>query len=405
VTEERVAGPVVVATAAVGVTVAGVLPVYLVSILVVQLRADMGFGAATLGLLVAAFFGCSSLAAFATGRLGRDRGSTTVVRAAALLSSGAMLGIGLLADDTPALAAALVVAGLSNGFGQPATNALIAAAVPAERQGVVYGAKQAAIPLSTLLGGLAVPLLALPYGWRAVFLAAGGVGLLAAAGVPRTIPAVSAAAMQRSVAAGSFRLAPLLVLSLGLMVAAGTGNAVGTFFVASAVAAGEQPVTAGLLAALASGGGILTRIGLGVLADRRSARWLLIVVYLIAFGSVGHALLATQNRALLGPGIVIAYCSGWAWAGLANYAIARMHPDATARASGITQGGLALGAALGPLAFGAAVVHLSYSAAWAGAAACSLLAGAVVALGRLLLVRDRPQLMEAHRVRRRSVRR
>lgn len=391
-----------VTAASVGVTVVGLLPVYLFSVLVVQLRADMGFGPAALGVLVAAFFGCSSLAAFVTGRLGRDGASTSVVRAAAALSTASLLAIGFLADGTVALTVALIVAGVSNGFGQPATNALIATAVPPERQGVVYGVKQAAIPLSTLLGGLAVPLIAVEHGWRPVFMIAGGLGVLAVAGVPRRACAARSVAVRHSDAAGPFRLAPLLVLGLGLMLAAGTGNAVGTFFVASAVAAGEHPGTAGLLAAVASLGGICTRVLLGVLADRRPGRWLLVVAALIAVGSLGHALLATQHTALLGPGVVLAYCTGWAWAGLATYAIARMHPDATARASGITQGGMALGAALGPLVFGATVEASSYPVAWTGAAVCSVLGGGIVAAGRAMLVRQRPSLREAQRARRRA---
>lgn len=395
-------GPLVVVTAvSVGVTVVGLLPVYLFSVLVVQLRADMGFGPAALGALVATFFGCSSLAAFVTGRLGRDGASTSVVRAAAALSTASLLAIGLLADDIRALTVALVVAGISNGFGQPATNALIAAAVPPERQGVVYGTKQAAIPLSTLLGGLAVPLIAVDHGWRPVFVIAGALGLIAVAGVPRRALAARSSAVRDSVAAGPFRLAPLLVLGLGLMLAAGTGNAVATFFVASAVAAGEHPATAGVLAAVASVAGICTRISLGVLADRRPGRWLLVVAYLIGFGAFGHALLATQQRGLLGPGVVLAYCTGWAWAGVVTYAIARMHPDATARSTGITQGGMALGAALGPLVFGVAVEAWSYPAAWTGAAVCSVLGGTIVAAGRTMLVRDRPNLMHAQRARRR----
>jgi MFS family permease len=392
-----------VATAALVVTVVGVIPVYLVSVLVVQLRAEMGFGPATLGALVAAFFGCSSVAAFTTGRLGRDGGSALVVRSAALLSTVSLLGIGLLARDTTALAVLLLVAGVSNGFGQPATNALIAAVVPSGRQGLVYGAKQAAIPLSTLLGGMAVPLIAVPFGWRPAFVAAGALGVLAVVLVPRRIAAPASRDVRASPAAGPLQTLPLLVLSLGLMIAAGTGNAVGTFFVASAVAAGEDPAAAGVLAAVAGAAGIVARIGLGALADRYEGRWLLVVAGLIASGSVGLILLATQERALLGPGVVLAYCSGWAWAGLANYAVARMHPGATARASGITQGGLALGAALGPLVFGAAAEELSYRAAWAGASVCAVLAGAIVALARSMLLRSRPRLVEAHRARRGTV--
>lgn len=383
-------------------TVTGVLPVYLVSVLVVQLRAELGFGPTTLGALVAGFFVCSAAAALLTGRFGRDGGGTGVVRAAALLSTGSLLLIGLLARDTVALAVLLLLAGVSNGFGQPASNALIAAVVPPHHQGVAYGAKQSAIPLSTLLGGLAVPLIALPFGWRAVFLVAAGLGLVAAVLVPRRIPDGLLPPSSPTPAAGPFRLPPLLVLSAGLMLAAGAGNALGTFFVASAVAAGEQPGRAGVIAAIAGAAGVVTRLVLGLVADRREGRWLLVVAVLIAVGAGGHALLATQDRSLLAAGVILAYCSGWAWAGLAHYAVARMHPGSTARASGVVQGGLALGAALGPLAFGAVSEQVSYEAAWTGTAVCSVLAGAVVALGRGLLLRDRPALVEVHRARRRA---
>jgi hypothetical protein len=77
------------ATGAVAVTVTGVLPVYLVSVLVVQIGAEMGFCTGRLGALVADFSGCSTLAASLSGLLGRVASSTGVVRAAALLPRGA----------------------------------------------------------------------------------------------------------------------------------------------------------------------------------------------------------------------------------------------------------------------------------------------------------------------------
>lgn len=399
------AGPLRVAAAAVAVTVTGVLPVYAVSVLVVQIGAEMGFGPGRLGALVAGFFGCSALAAMLSGRLGRDEGSTVVLRGAALLSATCLLVVGLLARDTLVLTVTMLAAGVANGVGQPASNALIASVVPPGHQGLAYGAKQAAIPVSTLLGGLAVPLLALPFGWRTVFLVAGGLGLLAAAGVPRRPPPPPAsAAATPSPAAGPYRLAPLLVLSAGLLLAAGTGNALGTFFVAAAVAAGERPATAGLLAAVAGTSGAVTRVLLGLLADRYAGRWLLVVAVLVMVGGAGHALLATGERGLLAVGVVVAYCSGWTWAGLTTYAIVRMHPGATVRATGVTQSGLALGAALGPLAFGAVVAQFSYSVAWAATTVSSLLAGLTILAGRSLLLRDRPALTEAQRARRQASR-
>lgn len=387
------------ATAALAVTVTGLLPVFLVSVAVFQLGPDLGFGPGTLGALVAGFFTCSALAAFGMGRSARATSTTGCVRAAALVSAACLFSIGLLVRDTASLAVVLLLAGLSNGFGQPASNALIAAAVPWNHQGVAYGAKQAAIPLSGLLGGLAVPLVALPYGWRPVFLGAGALAVLVAAGVPRGVPTAGTSTTGASPAAGPFRWAPLLVLSSGLVLAAGTGNALGTFFVASAVAAGEHPGTAGLLAAVGGAGGAVARVVLGLLADRYEGRWLAVVAVLVATGAAGHGLLATGDRVLLPVAVLLAYCTGWAWAGLSTYVVVRMHPDSAARATGVAQAGVALGAALGPLTFGAVSAALSFQAAWTGTAVCSLLAGLTVAGGRAMLLRERPLLLEAHRTR------
>lgn len=393
-----------VATSAVTVTTVAVLPVYLVGVLSVQLRDDLRFGPAALGLLAAGFFGTSAAASFVAGDVTRRVGSPTVMRAGASASALSMFLIAGLARDLPALAAALVLGGLANGLGQPASNALIASAVSERRQGLAFGAKQAAIPMSTLLGGLAVPLVAIPYGWRWAFALAGGLAVLAALAVPAAPSESASAAHRPSVAAGPFRPGPLLVLSTGILLAACSGNALGAFFVASTVASGVEPGDAGLLAALASLGGVTTRVLLGWLADRAQARWLLVVAAQMAVGAVGYALLATGRPLLMAVGGLIGYCSGWAWAGLATYAVARMHHGMTARATGYTHAGLGLGSALGPLAFGPAVDATSYETAWQATAAVTLLASLVVVLGRHLLLKERPALVEAQRSRRRAAR-
>lgn len=389
-----------VAASAVTVTTVGVLPVYLVGVLSVQVRADLGFGPAALGLLAAAFFSTSAVASFLAGPVTRRAGSPAVVRGAATASGLSMLLIATVARDLPALGAALVLGGIANGLGQPASNALIATAVSERRQGLAFGAKQASIPMSTMLGGLAVPLIAIPLGWRWAFAVAAGLAALAALSVPSGATAQGATPRAPTVAAGPFRRGPLLVLSSGLMLAAASGNAMGAFFVASTVSSGVAPGTAGLLAALASLGGVSARVLLGWLADRTSARWLLVVALQMAVGAIGYALLASGRPVLMAAGGLVAYCSGWAWAGLATYAVARMHHGMTAQATGYTQAGLGFGSAIGPLAFGATVVATSYRTAWLAAAVVSLVAAAVVVLGRSLLMRDRPALVEAHRARR-----
>jgi MFS family permease len=381
--------------AAVAVTTAGVLPVYMVGVLWVQLRADLGFGVSLLGTLVACFFLTSGLAAFTAGMVVRRLGTSPVVRLSAAISAGSMLVIALAAQHTAALIAALVVAGWGNGVGQPASNDLIARAVSAARHGLAFGTKQAAIPLSTMIAGIAVPVVAIPLGWRPAFAIGAGLALLTMLTVPggRRLPPSGTATPTE--AAGPFRRAPLLVLSAGVMLGAASGNALGSFFVATAVDGGISPAGAGVLAAVASGSGAAARIGFGWLADKVRAKWLNVVAAQMAIGGFSYVLLGTGVEVLIAAGAVIGYLTGWAWAGLSTFAVARMHPGMAARATSITQGGMGAGAAVGPLAFGLLASATSYSVAWYANAVMAMVAGAVVVQGRRMLMRERPGLVAA----------
>ena len=387
-------------TAAVAVTTVGVLPVYMVGVLWVQLRADLGFGPSLLGTLVACFFATSAVSSLTAGTVVRRFGTSPVVRLSALVGAVSMLLIALGAQYTPVLVGALVLAGWGNGIGQPASNDLIARAVAAHRHGLAYGTKQAAIPLSTMIAGVAVPLVAIPLGWRPAFAIGAALALLVLLTVPggnRLRPPGSA---EPSEAAGPFRRAPLVVLAVGLMLGAATGNALGSFFVATAVDSGIPPGTAGVLAAVASGIGAMARIVMGWLADRVRAKWLLVVATQMGIGGLSYALLGTGVEVLIAAGAVIGYCTGWAWAGLSTYSVARMHPGMAARATSITQGGMGAGAALGPFVFGLVVAASDYSVAWFGTAATSVVAGAVIVQGRRMLMRERPGLVAAQQQRR-----
>jgi MFS family permease len=392
---DRPASSLSAGAAAVSVTTVGVLPVYMVGVLWVQIREDLGFGVSLLGTLVACFFFTSGLASFTAGMVVRRFGTSPVVRLSAVISAASMLVIALAAQHTVALIAALVVAGWGNGVGQPASNDLIARAVSSTRHGLAFGTKQAAIPLSTMIAGIAVPVVAIPLGWRPAFAIGAGLALLVVLTVPggRRLPPPGTATP--SEAAGPFRRAPLLVLSAGVMLGAGSGNALGSFFVATAVDGGISPATAGVLAAVASGIGAASRITFGWLADKVRTKWLNVVAAQMVLGGFAYALLGTGVEELIAAGAVIGYCTGWAWAGLSTFAVARMHPGMAARATSITQGGMGAGAALGPLLFGLVASATSYSVAWYANAGIALLAGVVVVQGRRMLMRERPGLVAA----------
>ncbi len=395
-------------SAAVAVTVVGMLPVYLLGGLAVQVRADLGAGRTGLGVLVAVFFAGAAIGSLAGGRSADRLGPTRVMRVAAAAGAAALLGAAL-APRTWLLAAALLVGGIASGAGQPASNALIATAVAPSRRGRAYGAKQAAIPAGVLLGGLAVPVFGLTVGWRWAYAAA---ALLAVA-IPLLVPPPAGAgageervpadgrsstrAARAAVAAGSYRLEPLVVLSVGTTLGAAVGNSFGAFFVETAVAAGQEAGRAGLLAAAGSALGVLSRLALGVVADQREARWLLVVAAMMLAGAPASALLAVGAPAALLPAVALAYGVGWAWAGLLNHAVTLMHPQDPGRATGVTQSGVAIGGALGPLGFGALADAVSLTAAWSATGMLAVLAAVAVVAGRRLLLRDRPALVAALR--------
>jgi MFS family permease len=386
--------------AAVCVTTAGMLPVYLLGGLAVQVREEFDLDRAAIGLLVAVFFGTAALGSLPAGRAADRLGAASTMRVSALVAA-VSLGVAALSPSVGVLVAALVLAGVANGGGQPASNALISRAVAPDRRGLAYGAKQAAIPAAVLLGGLSVPVFGVTVGWRWAFAAGAVLALVVAATVP-TPPgspppakraATRAMTEMRSAAAGPYGLLPLAVLGAGALLGAAVGNAFGAFYVDTAADSGVSPSLAGTSAAVGSALGIGTRIAAGALADRRTGRYFMMVAAMMSVGFLACLLMATGSAALMFPAAALAYGLGWAWAGLFTHAVTLTHPHDPGRATGITQGGVALGGAAGPLAFGQLAEAGSLGAAWLATGVCALLAAATVLTGRALLLRRRPALV------------
>jgi hypothetical protein len=308
--------PVVLAVA---VATAGVLPAFLTGGIAVQVRGELDFGAGALGLAVAAFFASSSLASAVMGRLVERIGSHRGMRLATVGSAASLLGVALFAGSWAGLVACLVLGGLANAVAHPATHLSLAREVPAGRQGFSFGIKQAAIPVATLLAGLAVPGIALTFGWRWAF--AGGAALALA--VTLFVPAEAAGGVHRPEQAREkdVRTVSLVLLAFGIGLA------------------GLNVGTAGLLLALGSAFGITVRVAFGHLADGMTGGRLRLVAAMLGLGVVGYVLLATGVSSLLVLGTLLAFGAGWGWPGLFNFAVVLTSPRAPAAATGITQTG------------------------------------------------------------------
>lgn len=365
------------AASALTTTIACTVPVFLVGGLAVQISDELNFSPAGLGLAVAAYFGVTALASVPAGQLVERFGATAISRAGIVLSAVSMFAVAAFARSLWSLIAILALGAGANAMGQLASNTSLSRHVPARRQGLSFGVKQAAIPIGTLTAGAAVPLVALTVGWRWAFVAA---GLLAAAAlllVPQeTIKTDKSGKAREKRATGA-----LIVIGIAGTLASGAANALGTFVVDSAVARGIEPGPAGLALTLGSLVCVLARIGGGWQADRFPTRQVGVISALLATGAIGLALLAVPSDLTLILGIVLAFGLGWSWPGLMNFAVVRLHPQAPAAATSITQTGVYAGGCLGPLCLGTVAGNAGYPAMWTVACVSMLCAAALMVVG------------------------
>ena len=381
--------------AAAAVATAGTLPVFLTGALAVQMRADIGFDESGLGLTVAAFFGAAAALSTPGGRIAERLGPAGATRVAAATSGVALLFVGVGARSFPVLMLALVVGGAANALAQPATNLLIAQRVPAERLGMAFGIKQSAIPIATLLGGLAVPTVALTVGWRWAFAGAAAAAFVLAWRDPGGARGEVARRRGARRSEEDTRLSALVLLGLGAALGAAAAGTIGSFLVSAAVDSGIGEGRAGVLAFVCSAVGITTRMISGARADRRGGGHLAVVATMLGIGSLTYVALASGRPALMIVGGLTAYCFAWGWPGLFNLAVVRSNPGAPGAATGITQTGTYIGAVLGPLLFGFAVDAWGYGWSYLGSAVTSALAALAVINARRALRADRERRSSA----------
>lgn len=365
-------------------TISVSIPVFLVGGLAVQVGEDLHFSPAGLGLVVSAYFGVSALASIPAGALVERYGATRISRAGIALAAAALIAVAAGARSLWSLTAILAVGAAGNAMGQLASNTSLSRQVPPHRQGFTFGVKQAAIPISTLLAGAAVPAVALTVGWRWAFVLAGLLACAAILLVP-VEPTVPGRGRERGQATGA-----LIVIGLAATLAAASANALGTFLVSSAVSHGVHPASAGL--ALTLGGAIcgLARIASGWQADLRPGRQVATIAGLLTCGAIGLELLSVRGEATLIAGVILGFGFGWAWPGLMTFAVVRLHPQAPAAATSITQTGVYAGGCLGPLTLGAVADAAGYPTMWTAASLAMLGAATLMLLGSRLLKKHTP---------------
>lgn len=373
------------AAGAVAVTTVSVLPIFLTGALAVQISAELRFDPAGLGLVVALYFGVSALVSLPVGWIVERYGAGATSRIAVVGAAMLMLAVAVGARSYGSLIGILLASAWCNVMGQLASNLTLARTVPSHRLGLSFGVKQAAIPLATLLAGLAVPAVALTVGWRWAYVIGAGLALAALAGAPRG----RGAHVRRQAEPGERATGALAVIGVASGLAAATATALGIFLVASAVERGVAPGLAGLVLTMGSVVGLSMRLLHGWLADRRDGGHVAVVAGSLALGAGGLALLAVPGTPALVVGTILAFGLGWAWPGLLQFAVVRLNPHEPAAATSIVQVGVYAGGFTGPIGFGFVAAHGSYPAAWLGAAGAMLIAAALMVVGRRMLLAHR----------------
>lgn len=370
----------------IGVAVTAIvsLPVAVLGASAPMVRGEFGIGEAGFGFLIAIFFLSGALASLPAGFIAHAIG----LRAMVLGSCGAaVLALFVIPSFVSAwwpLAVCLFGAGIANSTGQVAVNQWLARYQPVDRQGVAFGAKQAAVPLATLSAGFLLPLVAVPHGWRAGFWTAmtfAVVGLLAiwwATGRRHPGPETPT----RSHSWRTDRVAVMLAL-IGFLGACG-GTSLAPFLVDYATSRGVSIEIAGLLLALGSASGVAARVLVGVAADRLRLHPVSMIGALLGAGTVGIGLLALgAEGAIWVPAVTLGFAGAWGWAGLLPFALARMSADGFRSGVGLVVMGQLVGAVVGPAMFGVLVQTAGYAIAW------TVLLGFVATAGLLAVATKR----------------
>lgn len=384
--------PAVVATStsatwatAAGVVAAmgSVLPIFLAGAVAVQLRDDLGLEPAQLGMAVGAFFGGAALSSRAAGRLAERLGARRAIRSGLVVTIVAELAVATIVDGVAPFVIALGVAGSSNSLTQVSINKLLAGQLPAERLGLGIAIKQSGMPGATLLGGAAVPLVAIRHGWTWTYAIAAAVATIA-------LVMISLVEERAPVEPGDTPGTPDLDRSLlrryallGGFGAAAAGS-ITTFLVTGAEASGIDPGTAGWLLSIGSGLGIASRLRQGHLADLGRIVPVERMAWMLLGGGIGTLVFALHRPATYLLALAPAFALGWAWPGLSNLSVIRRNPSAPAAATGISQTGIYLGALGGPLVMGF-VADRSFPLLWTVVAALLMASGLIARdlVGRL----------------------
>lgn len=298
---------------------------------------------------------CYLVSAAVSLRVGRwvDEVATPVSVGALFAISGLAFALVGFAPSFPLLILTVIPAGVVGAAGNPVTNKVLAA-LPGPR-GALTGIKQSGVQIGGLAAGALLPPLAELVGWRAALVATGAVCLAGVAMLGWLPPATGrTAAPGPAGSSGEIRRLGRFAFCMGAGIAAVTA-----FLPLYGVERlGFPATTAGLLLAVISFGGIVSRVWWSWIAERQAHPGApLVILAIVAVVATGLLALAAEIGALiLWVGAALFGLSAVAWNGVAMLTLLDRVPAHTAgHASGRVLTMFYLGLCVSAPLFGAVV--------------------------------------------------
>lgn len=372
------------------VSILGVLPVFLFAALFVMIREDIPLALTQLGLLTSVFYATAAISSVPAGVVCERLGPRWALRVSAAGSLVSLLGLSTVTRGFAEFVPWLVLGGIGDALSKPASNLGLGSLPKVRNLGLIFGIKQSAIPLTTMMAGAAVPLLGLTVGWRWTLVLLGSATLVAfgfadaRSGLPR----------RRRTAAGAFNRRalswdpPLVLIACGAGFGVAAGATMNAFYVESAVDIGLSTSAAGTALAACGGLTILTRLVAGTFIDRRKGETSFRTVgkMMLAGGAAVVALGLASSPAVFVAVSVIAFSAAWGWNGMFHFVLVRRYLDSPAAVTGVVSLGIFCGATVGPAGFGFLAARGGRSAGWfllgsflVSAAVCLFAAGREIA--------------------------
>ncbi len=380
--------------------------IFALSVLAIELITDLGLSRAELGLIGSVNTMTGALTAPLSGRL-TDRIGPWAAAVSGMLISAVGMSMMALSGGAMALAASALVSGVPQGWGNPATNALIAERVASGGQGTITGVKQSGVQFGVFLSGLTLPTLAVWFGWRGASWAYAAVfallAVLTAVLLPRrpstasppapgvassADPAGSVGEEPPGTVGAVTAMDPWIWRLAGYALLSGTvGGTIGRFFPLWAEeAVGMTTRTAGFLVAVTGLLGIVARIVAGRVAEAAVSPPRLLRILAAIGGVYGLVLVATPvlGSWILWPATALNAVGIGAWNAVAMLAIIMVVPRQLAgRASGVVMLGFLGGLSVGSPVAGWAVDRWgSYQPVWGVCVLLSALAVLSLSSGR-----------------------